>query len=237
MFFPNLPPYKRKLLGVLVFCVVASFCLPYLPYGNYIAWPLLLISTVAHELGHGLAAWLTLAHFEGLTMSLDASGYATTAMVRGNPVYERVAGAIISLGGLIGPALVATLGFKAVQKDKSKLFLSLCSGLLFFVLITRVHGLFAYLFIGLLTAFLLLAALKFKEEWQRVTVVFLSVQLVMSVFTRSDYLFTDSAGSGPSDVKQIEQALFLPYWLWGALIAVFSVYILYRGVKGFFDET
>jgi hypothetical protein len=69
-------------------------------------------------------------------------------------------------------------------------------------------------------------------------VVFLAVQLALSVYSRSDYLFTrtavSSAGTGQSDVAVMAAALFLPYWFWGALCGALSLVLLYAGGKAFF---
>ena len=66
----------------------------------------------------------------------------------------------------------------------------------------------------------------------------LAITLLTAVFSRGDYLFTDTAqtaqGAAPSDVGQIANNLFLPYWFWGGLIAALSVLILILGIKGFF---
>ena len=71
----------------------------------------------------------------------------------------------------------------------------------------------------------------------QLTVVFLAVQLTLSVFSRSDYLFTDVAhtsnGPMPSDVAVMQQALVLPYWFWGGVCALFSVTVLWFGIKRF----
>ena len=68
--------------------------------------------------------------------------------------------------------------------------------------------------------------------------VFLAVQLALSVYSRGDYLFTraavSSAGIGPSDVAVMAAALFLPYWFWGALCGALSLLLLYAGARAFF---
>jgi hypothetical protein len=55
----------------------------------------------------------------------------------------------------------------------------------------------------------------------------------LSVFSRGDYLFTDVArtqnGAMPSDVANMANALFLPYWFWGAACGLFSVAMLALG--------
>ena len=57
----------------------------------------------------------------------------------------------------------------------------------------------------------------------------------LSRFSRGDYLFTPYADTGggrlPSDVGQIATALWLPYWFWGALCAVASLWVLGWGVQ------
>jgi membrane-associated phospholipid phosphatase len=67
--------------------------------------------------------------------------------------------------------------------------------------------------------------------------VFLAVQLSLSVFSRGDYLFSEVArtGSGdfPSDVANMADALFLPYWFWGATCGAFSVAVLVVGLWAF----
>jgi membrane-associated phospholipid phosphatase len=66
-------------------------------------------------------------------------------------------------------------------------------------------------------------------------VVFLGVQLALSVFSRADYLFTQGvsnpSGVFPSDVTRMQTALFLPYWFWGLVCGAFSVLVLIYGVR------
>ena len=81
-------------------------------------------------------------------------------------------------------------------------------------------------------------ALRAPAWVSQVAVVFIAVQLALSVFSRGDYLFTQWAetGSGrmPSDVQQMSEALFLPYWFWGAACGLISVVVLLVGLRVFF---
>ena len=61
------------------------------------------------------------------------------------------------------------------------------------------------------------------------TVMFVSVQLALSVFSRGDYLFTPNAGPFPSDVANMATSLFLPYWFWGLVCGGFSLAVLAAG--------
>jgi hypothetical protein len=96
---------------------------------------------------------------------------------------------------------------------------------------------FGWLFVGLVAGALLGIGLKASDAAAQIATVFLAIQLSLSVFSRADYLFTDTArtggGTGPSDVAQIAQELFAPYWFWGGLIGVLSAAILCFGLWSF----
>ncbi len=217
---------KNRAVTFLVASVLLTLALYYLPFGQLLAYPLLLISTVAHELGHGLTAMLLGQHFESFKMAPDGSGLTAWA---GSP--GRVTTALVAAGGLIGPALVACVGFMAGRKPgTARWFVGLVGlGLLLAVLLV-VRSWFAVGFVGLLGLMLAALAAKARPSVVQFALIFLCVQLSLSVFSRSDYLFTQSAGAGPSDVAQIAAALFLPYWFWGLVCGAISVGAVLVGV-------
>lgn len=216
----------------LLLSIVATVVLFYVPYLGY---PLMLLSTLAHELGHGIAAVLAGGEFLKFEMFSDGSGVATH---RG--AYGRFARAFISAGGLCGPAVVATLAFWLGRSEKhARRGLIVCGALLLLALVMVVRSLFGWVFVGLTAAACLLIALKAKPWASQVALVFVGVQLALSVFSRGDYLFTEFAqtanGKMPSDVAQMSNALFLPYWFWGGVCGAFSVVVLGVGLKLFFS--
>jgi hypothetical protein len=97
-----------------------------------------------------------------------------------------------------------------------------------------VRNLFGIAFV-LVVSGVLVAIMRFGSAWvARFGLLFLAVQLALSVFSRGDYLFTSVARTGagdmPSDVARIADALFLPYWMWGGLCGLFSVAVLVLGL-------
>ena len=54
---PRLKPAERARL-VLLATVILTALLYVVPYGRYVAYPLMLLSTLVHEMGHGVAALL-----------------------------------------------------------------------------------------------------------------------------------------------------------------------------------
>ncbi|OGA04326.1 MAG: hypothetical protein A3H35_14380 [Betaproteobacteria bacterium RIFCSPLOWO2_02_FULL_62_17] len=226
-------PHRAGAAAALVLSVAVTVILYLIPYGEYAAWPLLLLSTLAHELGHGLTALAVGGSFESFHLWADGSGMARYSGASG-----RFARAAVSAGGLVGPAVLAMLLFLAGHRgDWSRVALvTLGAGLLIAELLV-VGNLFAWVFVGAVAAALLGIGLKANGALAQLAAVFLAIQLSLAVFSRGDYLFTATAqtaqGSGPSDVAQIAQMLFLPYWFWGALIALLSAAILCFGLWSF----
>ncbi len=216
-------------IAVLVACIVCSLVLPHIPGGRWAWWPLMLLSTLVHELGHGLAAVLVGGDFVSLEMFADGSGVAATAHSGG-----RTARAVISAGGLVGPAIVAGGLFVVARTERrARIALGVLAGVLVLALVLVVRNLFGVAYVLVLSG-LLAAVVRFGSAWTaRPVLVFLAVQLSVSVFSRGDYLFTPvartGAGTMPSDVALIADALLLPYWLWGGLCGLFSVAVLLLG--------
>ena len=216
----------RRARAVLVVTIVVTGILYAVPGLRWLAWPLRLLSTLAHELGHGLAAVLVGGRFEALLMWSDGSGVATwTALT------SRLSHAIIAAAGLLGPALAAAACFLLGRSPRgSRITLCAMGGGLVLADVLVVRTLFGVLFVALLAVVMLVVALAGRPWMSQVALILMGVQLALSVFSRGDYLFTPvartEAGSVPSDVAQIAEALLLPYWFWGGAIAALSVLIL-----------
>lgn len=217
---------------VLVISVVATAVLYILPGGRTLAWPLVLVSTLAHELGHGLAAALLGGRFESVVVYADASGAA-----RWSGAFGRTGVATVAAAGLVGPAVAAFLLLALGREPRrAPVLLAGIGAGLFIVALLLVRNPFGWWFTATLGAVCLLVAWRAPRLSQGV-LVFLAVQLALSVYSRSDYLFTRAAvtasGTGASDVAVMAAALVLPYWFWGALCGAFSLLVLYAGARSF----
>ncbi|HEY8377556.1 MAG TPA: M50 family metallopeptidase [Nannocystis sp.] len=217
----------RRARGALVASAALTLALYLIPFGGFLIYPLLLLSTLAHELGHGLAAVLTGGSFEAFYLWPDGSGMAVHTGLDG-PVLR----AIIAAGGLVGPAVVAALCFVLARRPRVAGVALALLGLGFIaadLLVVR-NG-FGFWYIAAVGALLLALA---RTTVARTALVFFAVQLALSVFSRGDYLFKataeTSAGVMPSDSAQIAAALGGSYWLWGAVCGLFSVLVLILGL-------
>ncbi len=226
----------RRTRGFLLASIIVTLGLYFAPYGFVIGLPLIWLSTLVHELGHGFTAAVLGGHFDKFVMFPDASGAATwSAPGSFGPVRR----ALVAAGGLVGPAVVAALGFMLARKPKwAQVTLLVGVFALAAIAVLVVRNGFGWGFVAVLGLILGVLATRKNPEIAQLALVFLSTQLAMAVFSRSDYLFTEYAetaqGRMPSDVAHISEALFGPYWLWGGLCGVFSVAVLGLGVWVFF---
>ncbi len=223
----------RRARVVLMASIGLTVALWIIPFGNLVEWPLLIFSTFAHELGHGLAAIAVGGNFKAMLMYSDGSGVATYTVHAG-----RLGHATIAAGGLVGPALAAAVCFGCGRTPRGARTCLLAMGacmVLAEILVVRTP--FGLVFVGLMAGLFLAIGLYGPRWFAQVSLVFIGVQLALSVFSRADYLFTPVAETGscvmPSDVAQIAEALLLPYWFWGGCCGGFSVLVLVLALAGY----
>ncbi|TDU28491.1 peptidase M50B-like protein [Panacagrimonas perspica] len=207
-----------------------TLALYFVPQLGVVARPLSLLSTVVHELGHGLVALMLGGDLHRLYVWSDGSG---VAQYSGD--FGRFASAATAAGGLLGPPVAAMFLFLASRSEiGARRALAVFALVLSISLLLWVRNLFGLFFIASLCALLVLLLWKGSARVAQLVTAFLAMQLTLSVFSRADYLFTASAqtaqGLGPSDTAQIAEALLLPYWIWGALIAAVSLVVLWVGL-------
>lgn len=233
-----IPTSNERARKAFVVAVIVTLFLFVIPFGDLLGYPLVLLSTFAHELGHGLAALAVGAKFQQLEIYASAGGVATHSGATSN-----VARALISAGGLVGPALLAFVLFLAAPRPRLAKWMLVAFGLgCLAVDVVFVRNLFGAIFVGGLGLAALAIAFRTQVETARTVVVFLAIQLSLSVFSRGDYLFMKEANLGggrtmPSDVQHIAEALGAPYFVWGALIGAFSIAVLAVGAFIFFRVT
>lgn len=218
------PPWAFLAVSVAVTAI-----LPHIPYVRVLGWPLMMFSTLVHELGHGLTAVILGGHFDHLEMHWSGSGVAHCG------VTGRISSALVSAGGLVGPAIVGAFFLMAARTPRWAKRLLLGSGVfLLFCDLFYCRDLLGFVFASVSGVAFILLALKAAEFVSQMTLAFMGVQLASLVYSRSDYLFTEVAhtanGQSPSDVANMARELFLPYWFWGAVCGAFSAAVLVVGV-------
>ena len=220
---------NRRTGAILLGGVLSTIVVFLLPAHGFIGRPLLWLSTLCHELGHGITAWLVGGRFESFIMTTKGGGLARAYGA------SDTAEALICAGGLVGPAIVAAIGFALARRARvAQVSLLVGAALLLTLAILVAGNWLAWAFMpGVALALIWVAARKNPEPAQ-VALVFVSTQLALSVFSRGDYLFTRSAtvagDTSPSDVELIARAVGGPYWLWGLCCGALSILALVMGL-------
>lgn len=222
------PMHPRTLL---ILSTAATVLIWQLPYGRQVLYPLTLLATFAHEMGHGLTALLLGAQFDQLLLHADGSGMAVW---HGNP--GRIATALIAAGGLVGPTVA---GVTLLLLSRSPRFARAVLGTLALLLTVSMvlwsRNSFGATFLLALAATLAVAARVLPDTAAAFLLHLIAATLCLSWFTDLDYMFSAQAVVGgvvqPSDSAVIAQALWLPYWFWGGVVAVFSLAVVALGIS------
>ncbi len=206
-----------------------------IPFGNFIAYPLMLFSTLVHELGHGLTALIVGGSFERMVIFSDGSGVATHG---GLPATAAMPTALVSAGGLVGPAIAGALAFALGRSGRlSRVGLAIAAIFFAVMMAVFIRNPFGLVFTGLVVGLLGWTAWRRSADTAQLALVFLGIQMSLSVFSRADYLFMKEAHTGagvmPSDTAHIATALGGTYWIWGLACGTFSVLVLGLGVWAF----
>jgi len=217
----------------LIASLIITVALYVVPGGRVIAYPLVLLSTFVHELGHGLTALGLGGTFKSLQIFADASGVA----VHGGSNSPLTQG-LVAAGGLVGPAIVSALAFWTGRRPlTARIALLLAAAACLVCIVLLIRNAFGIAFVAVLGVALGYVAVRTKGATAQVVLVLLAIQMGLSVLSRGDYLFAQVARTGagviPSDSEQIARALGGPYWFWGGACGLFSVLVVLVGVWGF----
>jgi hypothetical protein len=218
------PMDRAQLAATFWGAVLLSVILAWIPGGHYALYPFVLLGTWAHELGHGLAALALGGRFDTLELRPDLGGVAHIA------VATDLQHALTSAAGLLGPSLVGgliiVLGARAKTAPGVLAALGLCLLASVGLWIRDAFGVAAVTTMGLVCVGL---AAKAPLSLRAVTSQLVGIQVSLASLN-FDYMFTSTfsrdGATMKSDTQAMADALVLPYWVWGALIAALTLAIL-----------
>ena len=210
----------KQEVGVLVGLGLISIILWGSPWGSYLLYPFSILATWFHEMGHGLAAMLFGHDFERLVIFPSGSGYA---LYVSDSEPSRIAMAMIAAAGLLGPTVAGCLLILASRRRKNTKAALIALGVaLIGSTLIWVRSTTGWVMLPAIGAISLAIAFYAKETHRRFAVQFLGVQGCISIYRDFGYLFSQGGYMEgrlqPSDTQHIAEALFLPYWFWGAAI-------------------
>ncbi|MGO8879579.1 MAG: M50 family metallopeptidase, partial [Desulfomonilaceae bacterium] len=198
--------------------------------GNYILYPFTILATWFHEMSHGLMALLLGGKFENLIIFPNGSGIA---YYLGPLYFEPIGSVLVASAGPMGPPLAGAGLIIASRNPKaSSMILKFLGIFLLFSAFVWVRSIFGFIAILVMGAIVLGISFMRSQGIRNFAVQFLGVQACVATYFQIGYLFSYSAGPlGISDTGRIQQILLLPYWFWGALMAVGSMFILITSLR------
>jgi len=200
-----------------------------------IQYPLLLLGTWFHEMGHGLTALLLGGKFYYLKI-YDNGGGVAYSNVSFSYLNYNIARAITSAGGLLGPAISgAILIASAKRKITSKITLWLLIVILVLSLCIWIHEWLALVILSIFAGILFFIAILGVRRLEAFTLLFLGTQCVLSTYLQTGYLFTKQFERDGrvqySDTQMIAAHLSGTYWIWALLILLITVLLLYKSYR------
>ncbi len=218
------PGSQGEQVGRLLLAVIVVIALPALPFGNYLIYPFMILTTWFHEMGHGLTAELMGQDFQRLVIYSNGSGVAESLVAAD---VSRLTEAAIAAGGPLAPSFVgAGLILASAHQKLWRATLVAMAVAIFASVIIYVRSEVGVAVLPLVGALLVVIAWRANDGFARFSLQFLGVLGAMSMLRDFDYLFTEQAVIGGqrilSDTGQIEAALLLPHWVWAAIIILFS---------------
>ncbi len=189
---------------------------------RYLIYPLQMLATWSHEMGHGITTLLLGGEFRAVSLYFNGSGVAEVIN------HGRISHALSCAGGLLGPVFAGwLLLFIARDEARGALVLRILAiSLLLSLLIWVRNG--AGVILSLTLSLLLAGGSMMKGVSLLFTARLCAAQLLLSPLQNWRYLFSAEAEVGGklirSDVGQIADAFILfPAFVWGAIIGAISL--------------
>lgn len=181
--------------------------------GNRILYPINLLVTFLHELGHGLGAIITGGEVDRIQISQDGSGY--TATIGGNR-------AIILMGGYLGSAIFGNILFYIGARVQSlvKPVLALLAASMLFTAMYWFNSIFTTGFLFLFSGAILL--IIWKTNFGREVLMFLGLTTII-------YIIQDFNVGPSSDLsKYAEIMVILPasFWMYLWLFIALALFFI-----------
>jgi len=233
----------RPQIMLLLIATALTIALWFIPFADYLVYPIRLFVTFIHEGGHALAAVLTGGSVQSLTVAPDSSGLVKAYSD------NSLATLIFSSAGYLSAMAYGVLLLALVRWRVSPHKVLAGSGV-FVGLLTVVFGLFApvfHIFSGdisffgmaftvfsgaLITAGLLALARYANLKWANFAVAFLAVQcLLNAVFDLKNLFVISTTTNAHNDAMNMAQVTGLPSAVWILIWIGISILMISIGLR------
>lgn len=211
------------------------FALWQLPYFGWVQYPFQLLGTWFHEMGHGITALLVGGHFHHLEIFENGGGVAYSS-IEGSYLPYDIARAFTAAGGLLGPAVVGALLIVCGKKRQTSIWaIRILIAVIIMSLLLWIRSFWGIIVLSVFALVLWIITRFQNHRLERVTILFLGVQSILSTYLQLNYLFTkDFERDGAiqlSDTEVIAQHTIGTYWMWAVIIIGISCYLIWKSFR------
>ncbi|CAL2089134.1 M50 family metallopeptidase [Tenacibaculum sp. 190524A02b] len=230
-----------KQLQYIIFTVsILIFILLQSPYLVSYQYPFRLLGTWFHEMGHGLTALCIGGSFKYLEIYENGGGVAYFTLTN-KFVPLNIGKAITAAGGLLGPAIAGTILIAGAKSTRTAaILLRVLVGVIILSLVLWIRSYWGVIVLSLFALLFFIITLLKNKKIEVATLVFLGLQSILSSYLQLDYLFTKQferhGAIQNSDTQVIAENTFGTYWLWGLLIILVSVYLIFKSFQYYFRK-
>ena len=231
---------------LLLVATLITIALWFMPYGEWIVYPIRLFVTFIHESGHALVAVLTGGSVQSLTISADTSGLTYSAPS------GFFGGLLTSSAGYLGTTVAGVLMLFLIRKRFSPNKILTAQGLfvaMMLVVFTLVSPLFNFLSLqvavssvvftlfagGALAAGLIALGIFASPRIANFAVAFLAVQCLLNAVTDQLTLFMINSPFRSSDIANdaanMANATHLPGIFWVVIWIGISIVMISLGLR------
>jgi hypothetical protein len=224
------PPGPTSRGALIVAAIVLFVVDSFVPFGGVVLYPLTLLATWVHEMGHGLTALALGGRFASLDVFANASGLAHTSIAAG------WRDGLVAVGGLVAPAIVGALLLATSRGPRrARLLLAGMAVAIVLSLVVWVRSIAGWIGLPLDAAVIAVFALRGGPRERMVFAQLVGVSLAVDTWSRKGYLFTDSVMVDgqvrASDITNVAHAFGGSYLVWGLLVLVASLALLAVGFR------
>jgi hypothetical protein len=222
---------------ILVVATLITFALWFVPYSNYILYPIRLFVTFVHESGHALAATLTGGSVDYIRIFGDGSGVTYT---RTSPVWTW----LVLSGGYLGAALFGSVMLHVGRLRQSNAGrLSLYAASLYMMAITLLwtspfHSIFTVVTGMGLAVILFVLGRLLSGQAALIVSSFLAVQCCLDALSDLRVLVNlTSTGSRENDAAFMAKFYFIPATLCALIWCIMALTILGFSLHNYWRAT
>lgn len=208
----------------LLIAAVATIALYFIPYAGYVTYPIRMLVTFVHEGSHALMSLLTGGSVGSISIQPDGSGLTQSYLYGWAPQI------LVASAGYLGASLygAAVIGFlrRGVSAKRLLIITAVAIGLATTAVLKGLNPLstgytgniFGLVWGVLLTAGLMLAALRLPKDWANWLTAFIGVQCVLNAFYDLHTLFALSVSSGAAtDAMGMARLTLIPAPIWAGI--------------------